>query len=318
MGAKNDRLVELSMMAVRNLAYNKKFSFKIKIQKIDTITIRSNDYEKINDSIVSIDTLNWMDVVTGKNYQKTGKKIKGVASFYSANLDGTKTATGEIFRNSKYTAASNNLKLNTLVLVTNLKNKKSVVVRINDRMHPRMAKKGRVVDLSRIAAKALDFMENGLTKVSVETIVLQNDQKQSIPVTQKDSSSKTQSVVIPVKDSLLKDSLPSRENLLDGADSVITGLAGIYSAHSEGAKMANGGIFHHKKLTAAANQFKLNSWVKLTNFKNNKTVILKITDRVSKLEIQRGFVIELSQAAAKEVDINSKGYQMVKLEKLKR
>jgi rare lipoprotein A len=161
-------------------------------------------------------------------------------------------------------------------------------------------------------------MENGLTKVSVETIVLQNDQKQSIPVTQKDSSSKTQSVVIPVKDSLLKDSLPSRENLLDGADSVITGLAGIYSAHSEGAKMANGGIFHHKKLTAAANQFKLNSWVKLTNFKNNKTVILKITDRVSKLEIQRGFVIELSQAAAKEVDINSKGYQMVKLEKLKR
>lgn len=100
----------------------------------------------------------------------TGKVIKGIASFYSANLDGTKTATGEIFRNSKFTGASNNLKLNTWVKVTNLKNGKTVVVRINDRMHPNMKKKGRVIDLSRAAAKKLDFIENGLTKVKLEVI----------------------------------------------------------------------------------------------------------------------------------------------------
>lgn len=94
----------------------------------------------------------------------------GIASFYSSNLDGTKTATGEIFRNSKFTAASNHLKLNTWVRVTNLKNDKTVIVRINDRMHPRMKKKGRVVDLSRIAAKQLDFMKSGLTKVKVEVV----------------------------------------------------------------------------------------------------------------------------------------------------
>ena len=96
--------------------------------------------------------------------------ITGIASFYSANLDGTQTATGEIFRNSKFTAASNHLKLNTWVRVTNLKNNKTVIVRINDRMHPRMKKKGRVVDLSRVAARQLDFMKSGLTRVKVEVV----------------------------------------------------------------------------------------------------------------------------------------------------
>ena len=98
------------------------------------------------------------------------KTYMGIASFYSAHLDGTKTATGEIFRNSKLTAASNHMPLNTWVRVTNLNNGNSVIVRINDRMHPRMKKKGRVVDLSRAAAKALDFMKRGLTKVKVEEV----------------------------------------------------------------------------------------------------------------------------------------------------
>ncbi|MGX8249641.1 septal ring lytic transglycosylase RlpA family protein, partial [Escherichia coli] len=74
------------------------------------------------------------------------KTVKGVASFYSKGLDGSKTATGEIFRNKKMTAASNNFKLNSWVRVTNLSNGKTVIVRINDRMHPKMAKKGRVID----------------------------------------------------------------------------------------------------------------------------------------------------------------------------
>ena len=119
---------------------------------IDTV-IAAIDSTKLSDSLVL-----------------TGKVVKGIASFYSANLDGTKTATGEVFRNSKFTAASNNLKLNTWVKVTNLSNNKSVVVRINDRMHPLMKKKGRVIDLSRLAAKKLDFMKKGLTKVKLEVI----------------------------------------------------------------------------------------------------------------------------------------------------
>lgn len=99
------------------------------------------------------------------------KTINGIASFYSKNLEGTETATGETFKHAKYTAASNNLPLNTWVRVTNLKNGKSVVVRINDRMHPRMAKKGRVIDLTIAAAKKIGLTSKiGLTKVSLEVI----------------------------------------------------------------------------------------------------------------------------------------------------
>ena len=72
--------------------------------------------------------------------------VTGLASFYSTNLDNTLTATGEIFLNTKFTAASNIYKLNSIVRVTNLRNGRSVLVRVNDRMHSNMLKKGRIID----------------------------------------------------------------------------------------------------------------------------------------------------------------------------
>lgn len=99
------------------------------------------------------------------------KTLTGFASFYSKGLEGAKTATGEIFRHAYYTAASNNFPLNTWLRVTNIKNSKSVIVRINDRMHPRMAEKGRVVDLTSSAAKAIGLTYNtGIAKVNVEVV----------------------------------------------------------------------------------------------------------------------------------------------------
>ena len=96
--------------------------------------------------------------------------VYGIASFYSSSLQGTKTATGEIYRHEKMTGASNHLKLNTWVRVTRVTTGKSIIVRINDRMAPRMAKKGRVIDLSRSAADKLGFMKSGLTRVKLEVI----------------------------------------------------------------------------------------------------------------------------------------------------
>jgi rare lipoprotein A len=97
-------------------------------------------------------------------------RITGIASFYSTNLTGTLTATGEIFKNKNLTAACNLFKLNTLVRVTNLRNGTYVIVRINDRMHPNMLKKGRVIDLSQAAAKKLILNTKGIVKVTVEAI----------------------------------------------------------------------------------------------------------------------------------------------------
>ncbi len=127
--------------------------------KVDSIPAEPDLFD-INDSFDSI--------------QFTGKIIRGIASYYSHKFEGRTTSTGEIFGNNNLTGASNNLKLNTWVKVTNLKNGKSVIVRINDRMHPRMKKKGRVIDLSRFAAKMLDFMEEGLAKVKLEVILPKN------------------------------------------------------------------------------------------------------------------------------------------------
>jgi rare lipoprotein A len=104
---------------------------------------------------------------SGYSRRDSTDTIYGIASFYSQNLDSTLTATGEIYTHGKLTAASNHFKLNTWVRVTNLRNGRSVIVRINDRMHSRMADKGRVIDLSRSAAKLLGFMRGGLTRVQL-------------------------------------------------------------------------------------------------------------------------------------------------------
>lgn len=104
------------------------------------------------------------------NLVYTGKIVTGKASYYSTRFDGIKTATGERFSSKAFTGASNNLPLGTWVKVTNLQNDKWVVVRINDKMHPRMKKKGRVIDLSRIAAQKLEFLHQGITKVKLEVV----------------------------------------------------------------------------------------------------------------------------------------------------
>ena len=98
-----------------------------------------------------------------------GKQLNGTATIYAKRFNGLRTATGEIFKHSNLTAASNNFKINTWVKVTNLNNSKSVIVRINDRMHPRMARMGRVIDLTQAAAKLLGNFD-GLLNVKVEAL----------------------------------------------------------------------------------------------------------------------------------------------------
>lgn len=107
--------------------------------------------------------------IAQKSSKDNGKQLKGIATIYAKRFNGLRTATGEIFKHSNLTAASNNFKIGTWVKVTNLLNDKSVIVRINDRMHPRMAKLGRVVDLTQAAANLLGNFD-GILKVKVEEI----------------------------------------------------------------------------------------------------------------------------------------------------
>lgn len=100
-------------------------------------------------------------------FEGTGKIQEGVASWYSDKFNGRKTANGERFDQKKMTAAHNKLPFGTWVKVTNLRNKKVVFVRINDRLH---YKNKRVIDLTRAAAAQLGMIQSGLARVRVEVV----------------------------------------------------------------------------------------------------------------------------------------------------
>lgn len=89
----------------------------------------------------------------------------GTASWYGPGFHGRKTASGERFNTHALTAAHRTLKLGTKVKVTNLKNKKSVIVVINDRGP---YARGRIIDLSNAAKNRIAM--NGTTKVHLEII----------------------------------------------------------------------------------------------------------------------------------------------------
>lgn len=89
----------------------------------------------------------------------------GLASYYAESYNGKKTANGEIYQSSKLTAAHKKLPFGTKVKVTNLANGKTVKVRINDR-GPFVA--GRIIDLTRAAAKKLDMLAAGVVKVEIK------------------------------------------------------------------------------------------------------------------------------------------------------
>ena len=103
---------------------------------------------------------------------KSKKILKGISSYYGEDFHGKLTANGEVFDIYGLTAAHKTLPLNTIVRVTNLENKKSLILRINDR-GPYV--KGRMLDCSYGAALKLGFIGNGTTKVKVEIIEFGDD-----------------------------------------------------------------------------------------------------------------------------------------------
>lgn len=88
----------------------------------------------------------------------------GKASYYANEFRGRKTANGETFRQSKKTAAHRTLPFGTKVIVKNLSNGRTVKVRINDR-GPFV--KGRIIDLSKKAARRINMIEAGVTDVEI-------------------------------------------------------------------------------------------------------------------------------------------------------
>lgn len=102
-----------------------------------------------------------------KHAQRGGRSMRGKASWYGRRFAGKDTASGDDFNPRHMTAAHPSLPLGTRVRVTNLDNRKSAVLTVNDRL-PR--KSGRLIDVSRAAAKKLDFVDDGVTDVRVDVL----------------------------------------------------------------------------------------------------------------------------------------------------
>lgn len=99
-----------------------------------------------------------------------GREI-GYASYYSRRFEGRRTASGEAYVGSRYTAAHPHLPLGTAVRVTRVDGDRSVVVHVNDRGPSRShQRRGVVIDVSLAAARELDLLRAGRARVIVEIL----------------------------------------------------------------------------------------------------------------------------------------------------
>jgi peptidoglycan lytic transglycosylase len=109
--------------------------------------------------------------VFGNHSERTPDSINnnevGIASWYGEKFDGNTTANGEIFDMNELTVAHRSLPFGARVKVTNLQNKRSLVLRVNDR-GPFIP--GRILDVSKAAAKRLGFKVAGLAVVEIKVL----------------------------------------------------------------------------------------------------------------------------------------------------
>ncbi|HMV44013.1 MAG TPA: septal ring lytic transglycosylase RlpA family protein [Leptospiraceae bacterium] len=138
-------------------------------------------------------------VISYQLYAQVGFTQSGKASFYNDRFHGAKTNSGEKYDMNAFTAAHRELPLNTKIKVTNLKNNKSVIVRINDRGPFHHV---RILDVSKAAAKELDMISQGVANVTLEVVELPNE---------------------PVKDtkSIATPTSPAKPNKTSTADTVV-------------------------------------------------------------------------------------------------
>lgn len=142
---------------------DKSFEELLEIQDKGTTNVPADtDYKTFKHTFVVCGNTHpknvWDKVLTSKFIQK------GEASWYGLEWHGKKTANGETYNMNAMTAAHKTLPIGSLVKVTNLKNHKSVVVRINDR-GPYV--KGRIIDLSKKAKQKLEMGDIGPVKIEL-------------------------------------------------------------------------------------------------------------------------------------------------------
>lgn len=91
------------------------------------------------------------------------------------------------------------------------------------------------------------------------------------------------------------------------------GQASYYASKFHGRKTASGDIFNHSRLTAACNSLPLNTWVRITNLRNGKTIVVKTNDR---LHAKTGRLVDLTKTGAEKLGFVKSGLTRIKVEVL--
>jgi rare lipoprotein A len=105
--------------------------------------------------------------LSGLVFAQAGYIEEGEASYYAASFEGLRTASGERYSRSAFTAAHRTLPFGTRVKVTHLRTGKTTIVYVNDRGPHRQ---GRIIDLSEAAARELGILAEGVARVRIEVI----------------------------------------------------------------------------------------------------------------------------------------------------
>lgn len=196
---------------------------------------------KLQPTKVSTKTYSYRE--KGKTHKTISKEASrnysqvGVASYYGGMFNGRKTANGEIFNENLYTAAHKTLALGSYALVTNLRNNRKVIVKINDRGP---FSKARIIDLSKGAAREIGMIHSGVAQVKVEALHVDSQgylsgkgaeslyklaQKEGLPLKLKQGSSslafKADSSGTKGKTSYIEPKAAAEKNVIKGAKVVV-------------------------------------------------------------------------------------------------
>ena len=130
------------------------------------ISSPSNEKE-LKNATAKVDKLNKSNKEVETAVEAAKEKISGMVSWYADKFHGKKTSSGEVYNKTQLTAAHRTLPFGTKVKVTNVKNGKSVVVKINDR-GPHS--KARVLDLSKAAFTEIGSIDSGVLNIEMEVV----------------------------------------------------------------------------------------------------------------------------------------------------
>ena len=142
---------------------------------LNSLIISFYAFLSIGPSVFAFDQNDQISFSFRRHYDKSclrGEIWYGMASWYGPRFHGKKTSNGEKYDKRELTAAHKELPFNTKVLVTNLQNNKSVVVRINDR-GPFV--KDRIIDLSEKAAEKIDLKRKGTGYIKIQVLTPINE-----------------------------------------------------------------------------------------------------------------------------------------------